>query len=88
MEDTVVISSIRINKRLAQKLEFVAKKEGITKTDVIRRSLELYLAKEFEPKPKTAEDILVQVYKRTGRIPEIKRDVKELFDESYKEEPL
>ncbi len=88
MEDNVVISSIRISKLLAQKLEFVAKQEGISKTELIRRSLEEYLTKRLTQKPKTFDEVLALIIKRTGRTPVITKDVKTVFDENYMEEPL
>ncbi len=88
MEDNVVISSIRISKLLAQKLEFVAKQEGISKTELIRRSLEEYLTNRFTQKPKTFDEVLALIIKRTGRTPVITKDVKTVFDENYMEEPL
>jgi len=84
----VVISSIRISKILAQKLELVAKQEGISKTEIIRRSLEEYLTKRLTQKPKTFDDVLALIIKRTGRTPKITKDVKSVFDENYAEEPL
>ncbi len=87
MEEDVIISSIRISKVLAQKLEFVAKQEGISKTEIIRRSLEEYLTKRLSQKPKTFDEVLALINKRTGRTPTITKDVKTLFDENYAEEP-
>ncbi len=81
MEDTVTISSIRLNKTLAKKLELAAQKEGISKTEMIRRSLEAYLPKIIEPRPKTADEVLDLVQKRSGGVPTIKKPVKEIFNE-------
>jgi metal-responsive CopG/Arc/MetJ family transcriptional regulator len=88
MEDLITISSIRISKNLAEKLDFVSKREGISKTELIRRSLEQYLKKEFSPKLKTGEELLELIFQRTGHKPKIIRDIKSVFKENYKEEPL
>jgi len=44
--------------------------------------------KEVEPNIKNAEELLELIYKRTGRIPQVQRDIKDLFNENYQEEPL
>jgi metal-responsive CopG/Arc/MetJ family transcriptional regulator len=86
MDDTITISSIRINKALGMKLDVVAKREGTSRADIIRRALEAFLAKEIEPRGRSAQEILDLVYKRTGRKPESSRDTKDVYDESYKAE--
>ena len=88
MEDMITISSIRINKNLAEKLDILAKREGISRADIIRRSLEAYLAKQIGPRPKSAQEILDHVYKRTGRKPQDLRDTKDIYRDLYREEGM
>jgi metal-responsive CopG/Arc/MetJ family transcriptional regulator len=80
-EDSIVISSIRLSKTLAEKLDFVAKMEGLSKTEIIRRSLEDYLPKHTPKQNKSAEDILRLIQKRSGIIPKIIKNPKDIFDE-------
>jgi predicted DNA-binding protein len=80
-EEVVVISSVRLNRTLAEKLEFAAKHEGLSKTEIIRRSLESYLPKVIPKPKKSAKDILRLVQQRSGVIPVMKKPPKEIFDE-------
>lgn len=88
MENTITLSTLRISKTLAEKIDLFAQKEGISRTEIIRRALESYFEKEISPKPLTAEEILERLYARTGIVPPSKRSVKEVFDELYREEKL
>jgi metal-responsive CopG/Arc/MetJ family transcriptional regulator len=88
MEDSITISSIRINKILAEKLDIIAKREGISRAEIIRRSLEAFLAKEVEPKVKSAQELLDLVYRRTGRKPVSVRDTNDVYNELYKEDGI
>ncbi|HME50796.1 MAG TPA: ribbon-helix-helix domain-containing protein [Candidatus Lokiarchaeia archaeon] len=88
MEETITISSIRIAKHLAEKLDVIARREGTSRAEIIRRSLEAFLAKQVEPHPKSAQEVLDLVYRRTGHKPTSIRSTKEVFDELYKEESL
>ena len=88
MEDTVTISSIRISKTLAEKLDIIAKREGTSRADIIRRSLEAFLAKQIEPRGRSAQEVLDLVYKRTGRKPQSLHDTKDVYDETYKDEGM
>ena len=84
----MTISSIRISQQLAQKLETVAKRAGISRAELIRRALEAYLPQFIEVKPKTAAEILSLVARRAGGVPPIVRDIKYIYEENYRTEPL
>ncbi|MEX2681631.1 MAG: ribbon-helix-helix protein, CopG family [Candidatus Sigynarchaeota archaeon] len=88
MENTVTISSIRISKTLAEKLDIIAKREGTSRAEIIRRSLEAFLANQIEPRGKSAREILDLVYKRTGRKPQSLRDTRDVYNESYRDEGM
>jgi metal-responsive CopG/Arc/MetJ family transcriptional regulator len=53
----VVISFIRISKELSRKLELAAKKEGVSRAELIRRAVEKYVSKIIDERPKNAGDI-------------------------------
>jgi len=83
-EEKVVISSIRISKLLARKLELIAKKEGFTsKSELIKRALEEFAERHLTDKPKSAEDVLQLIEKRSGTIAKIKKKPSEIFMEEY-----
>jgi len=86
--DTVVISSIRVSKELARKMDFVAKKEGLSRAELIRRAVEHYVSHFIEEKPKNAKDILKLVERRTGRKPRIVKEPAEIYREEYELEGL
>lgn len=88
MDETVTISSIRINQQLAQKLDVVAKRAGISRAELIRRALEAYLPQFIDVRPKSAAEILSLVTRRAGGIPPIVRDIKDIYDENYRTELL
>ena len=88
MSDSIVISSFRIQKDLATKLNFLAKKEGISKSEIIRRALERYLSEIVIEKTSNAEEILKLVELRTGRKPKFVRDPKEIYHEEYRLEGI
>jgi predicted DNA-binding protein len=88
MEDQVTLSSIRISKILADKLEYLTKLKGITKNEIIRRALEQYFAEEMEPIPQSAQEILDNLYSTEGDRPKIKAKPKAIFNELYKEDDL
>ncbi|MHA1649153.1 MAG: ribbon-helix-helix protein, CopG family [Candidatus Helarchaeota archaeon] len=88
MDDTVVISSIRISKEMSKKLELIAKRQGISKTELIRRALESYLPQFIELRPNSAEEVLNKVKLRTGFIPKIKKSIKSIYQEIYETENL
>ncbi len=84
MSDSIVISSLRIHKDLATKLNFLAKKEGISKSEIILRALERFLSEIVIEKTRNAEEILKLVELRTGRKPKLIRDPKEIYKEEYR----
>jgi metal-responsive CopG/Arc/MetJ family transcriptional regulator len=88
MDEAVTISSIRLSKYLADRLDIVARREGTSRAEIIRRSLEAFLAKQVEPRPKTAQEILDLVYKRTGRKPSSSRSTRDVYNDLYKEEGI
>jgi predicted DNA-binding protein len=88
MKDSVVISSIRISRELARKMDFVAKKEGTSRAELIRRAVEHYISHFIEEKPKNAKDILEMVERRTGRKPRTVKEPVEIYREEYEREGL
>jgi|GEM_PF-3436474 predicted DNA-binding protein len=82
------ISSIRMSRELARKVELAARKKGISKAELVRRALEEYVSGVIDEKPKSAEEILKLVEMRTGRKPGLVRKVGEIFRESYELEDL
>ncbi|MEQ9715394.1 MAG: ribbon-helix-helix domain-containing protein [Candidatus Asgardarchaeum sp.] len=83
-EEKVVISSIRISKLLAKKLELIAKKKGFTsKSELIKRALEEFAERHLADKPRSAEDILQLVEKRSGTVAKMKKKPSEIFMEEY-----
>ncbi|MBN2151567.1 MAG: CopG family transcriptional regulator [Candidatus Lokiarchaeota archaeon] len=88
MEETTTISSIRIGKGLADKLDSIARREGTSRVEIIRRALEAFLAQQLEPPAKSAQQVLDLVYKRAGRKPVSSRETREVFNEGYREEGI
>jgi len=86
--ESVVISSIRINKELSRRLDLAARKEGVSKAEIIRRALDKYLSKIIDEKPKSASDVLKRVEARAGKKPRIVKEPSEIFREDYRLEDL
>jgi hypothetical protein len=84
-EDVVVISSIKLNRTNADELEFVTQHQGLSKTEIIQRSLEQYLPKLVPKQIKSARDILRLVQQRSGIIPVIKNKPTDIFEQKVNE---
>lgn len=90
-EKNTILPSLRVNEKLARKINLIVKKEGFTsKAEFMRKALELYALQFFEEKekPKDAEELLNLVFRRYGKIPKIKKQPREVFKEVYKEEGI
>nr|MDO8086752.1 ribbon-helix-helix protein, CopG family [Candidatus Sigynarchaeum springense] len=88
MDDKTTISSIRIGKGLAEKLDSIAKRDGTSRVEIIRRALEAFIAQQLEPPAKSAQQVLDLVYKRAGRKPVSSRETSDVFNEGYREEGI
>ena len=60
------------------------KKKGFTnKSELIRRALEEFTERHLANKPRSAEDILQLVEKRSGTVAKMKKKPSEIFMEEY-----